>query len=117
MASPNAEFPGCKQAYGSVLMLSLVTMVWAGINFVTKMGLFFVLVVGYTLFSYYFGVITATVTDEAENNPWVTGLSTDTFSDNWASHYGEDVNFGVVLSVFFPCFTGILSGANRADIL
>ena len=27
------------------------------------------------------------------------------------------MHFGTILSIFFPCFTGILSGANRADIL
>lgn len=50
-------------------------------------------------------------------NPWVTGISWETFKKNWGPHYDEHTNFGVVLSVFFPCFTGILSGANRADIL
>lgn len=50
MAAPNAEFSGCMQAYGSVLMLLLVLFVWGGISFVTKMGLFFVFVVFYTLF-------------------------------------------------------------------
>lgn len=117
MASPGAEFSGCKQVYGSALMFLLVLMVYGGINFVSKMGIFFVFIVFYTLFSYYVGICTAPLTDAAKNNAWVTGLSFETLSDNWYSHYGPDVNFGVVLSVFFPCFTGILSGANRADIL
>jgi len=117
MASPEAEFAGCKQAYGSGLMIMLVMFVWGGINFVSKLGIFFVFIVFYTLFSYYYGVCSAPVTNAAEMNPWVTGLSVDTFQDNWTSHYGPDVSFGVVLSVFFPCFTGILSGANRADVL
>merc|ERR1740117_1936301 len=60
---------------------------------------------------------TAPETDEAAANWMVTGLSMETASENWGPHYGKDVSFGVVLSVFFPCFTGILSGANRADVL
>ena len=31
--------------------------------------------------------------------------------------YTDDVTFSTVLSVFFPCFTGILGGANRANAL
>ncbi|CAJ1389943.1 unnamed protein product [Effrenium voratum] len=41
----------------------------------------------------------------------------ETFQANWGPHYDEGVHFGVVLSLFYPCFTGILSGANRADVL
>jgi len=104
MASPQAEFPFCKQAYGSILMLMLVFFVYIGISFVTKMGIFFVFVVFYTMFSYYYGLCT-------------NGLSLETAKVNWHSHYGSTTSFGYCLSVFFPCFTGILSGANRADIL
>lgn len=117
MAEPRAEFAGCKQVYGSALMVMLSLFVWGGINLVTKLGILFALVVFYTLFSYYFGVCTAPLTDAAQANPWVTGLSFDTFQVNWSSHYTDGVSFGEVLSVFYPCFTGILSGANRADIL
>ena len=28
----------------------------------------------------------------------------------------EGYTFGTVMATFFPCFTGILSGANRADV-
>jgi len=104
MASPEADFPFCKQVYGSVLMVALVFFVYIGISFVTKMGIFFVFVVFFTMFSYYYGLCS-------------NGLSLETAKENWASHYGNGTSFGYCLSVFFPCFTGILSGANRADIL
>mmetsp|Transcript_40242 Transcript_40242/g.93196 ORF Transcript_40242/g.93196 Transcript_40242/m.93196 type:complete len:1057 (+) Transcript_40242:94-3264(+) len=117
MAAPSLDFPGCKQAFGSGFMIMLVLCVWGGSAFVTKLGIFFVLIVFYTMASYYAGIITAPLTEVAKSNPWVTGLSLDTFNANWSPHYDEYTNFGVVLSVFFPCFTGILSGANRADIL
>jgi len=117
MAAPSLDFPFCKQVYGSGFMLLLVLAVWGGINFVTKLGLFFVLIVFYTLASYYGGIISAPLTEEAMANPWVTGPSWETLSNNWGSHYDDKTSFGLVLSVFFPCFTGILSGANRADVL
>ena len=47
----------------------------------------------------------------------MTGLSSQTLKDNWDPAYTDDVTFSTVLSVFFPCFTGILGGANRANAL
>jgi len=117
MAAPSLDFPGCKQVFGTIFMAILVASVYVGISFVTKLGVFFVFIVFYTLMSYYVGIITAPLTEEASSNPWVTGPSMETFNNNWGSHYDSKTSFGVVLSVFFPCFTGILSGANRADIL
>jgi len=121
MISSDVEFPGCKQAYGSALMACLVLFVYGGINCVTRLGLFFVLVVFSTLFMFYFGLLTTPNTPQApdiiKSNPFITGISFETFQGNLYSHYSDGANFGYVLSVFFPCFTGILSGANRADIL
>merc|ERR550534_1712851 len=70
-----------------------------------------------TLTLFYYGLFSAPQTSAALNNPAVTGLSLETGELNWLSHYADGYNFGYVLSVFFPCFTGILSGANRADTL
>lgn len=117
MAAPDAEFPGCTQVYGSVLMLMLALMVYGGITFVTRLGVVFCAVVFFTLTIYYVGIIIAPSTPEAEASPCVTGMSWDTLQDNLPSHFGDGVSFGVTLSVFYPCFTGILSGANRADVL
>ena len=38
-------------------------------------------------------------------------------SANLFPEYDEGVSFPTVVAVFFPCFTGILSGANRANSL
>jgi len=117
MAAPDAYFNMCQQVYGSVIFIMLILAVWGGINFVTKIGIVAFFLVLFTMFIYYFGLIAAPLTDAALNNPWVTGPSLETFKTNWSPHYTDGVTFGTVLSVFFPCFTGILSGANRADSL
>lgn len=121
MISDKADFPFCKQAYGSVFMVMLCLFVNGGINLVSKLGIFFVFIVFATLFMFYFGLILAPNTPQSPShvadNPYVTGLDWGTLADNLSSHYSEGKSFGYVLSVFFPCFTGILSGANRADIL
>jgi amino acid transporter len=112
-------------------------MVFAGIRFVTKMGLFFVVCVFFTLLMFYVGLCSVTPSEplggqdsftgevtkidatgkEVTIQNDVTGLSSDTMQHNLFSHYNDGVSFSVVMSTFFPCFTGILSGANRADIL
>ncbi|CAE7201569.1 CCC1, partial [Symbiodinium sp. CCMP2592] len=118
MAAPSVQFPGYRQAIGSGLMATLALAVWGGINIVTKLGLFFALVVVYTLFSFYLGLFQAGPSDGlSPGSEMITGLSWETFQANWGPHYDPGINFGVVLSLFYPCFTGILSGANRADVL
>lgn len=121
MVSDEIYFESCNRVYGLVLMFMLALFVYGGINIVTKLGIFFVFVVAATLTMFYSGLIMAPSTPGAPesvlSNSYVTGLDWETLKDNWGSHYTQGKNFGYVLSVFFPCFTGILSGANRADVL
>ena len=120
MAAPSMRFPGFRQALGSASMALLALAVWGGMNIVTKLGLLFALVVVFTLFSFYLGLFMTgpgTVAADVPGSEYITGLSWETFQSNWGPHYDTGVHFGTVLSLFYPCFTGILSGANRADVL
>jgi amino acid transporter len=47
----------------------------------------------------------------------LTGLSSENFADNTSQDYDSGVSFAVCLGIFYPCFTGILSGANRSKNL
>ncbi|CAL1144491.1 unnamed protein product [Cladocopium goreaui] len=114
MAAPSMRFPGFRQALGSASMALLALAVWGGMNIVTKLGLLFALVVVFTLFSFYLGLF---MTGPGTVSPDVPGSEYETFQSNWSPHYDSNVGFGTVLSLFYPCFTGILSGANRADVL
>ena len=105
---------GAVRVWAIVLTSALGGMVWGGMQLVSKLGLFFAAVVGLTLTSYYAGLIAAPLPGASSA---VTGLSTSTLRDNWGPGYSDGVTFSDVLSVFFPCFTGILSGANRANSL
>ena len=111
MGMPEA---GAVRVWAIVLTAALGGMVWGGMQLVSKLGLFFAAVVGLTLASYYAGLIAAPLPGASSA---VTGLSTSTLRDNWGPGYSDGVTFSDVLSVFFPCFTGILSGANRANSL
>ena len=105
---------GAVRVWAIVLTSALGGMVWGGMQLVSKLGLFFAAVVGLTLMSYYAGLIAAPLPGVSAA---VTGLSANTLRDNWGPGYTDGVTFSDVLSVFFPCFTGILSGANRANSL
>eukprot|EP00392_Amoebophrya_sp_AT5.2_P011783 g11868.t1 len=113
------EWWGHMQLFGSIVLLGMVLMVYMGIKFVTKMGIVFVVVVFFTLLMFYVGLVSVEPTDRNFRGPpgEVTGFSESTMDGNLGAHYGDGVDFGVVMSWFFPCFTGILSGANRSDIL
>ena len=43
-----------------------------------------------------------------------SGLSSTNFANNFGPKFGGEYDFSTCLAIFFPCFTGILSGANRA---
>jgi len=49
--------------------------------------------------------------------PAPSGLSTANLRANWGPSFAPGYEFTDCLAIFFPCFTGILSGANRASSL
>ena len=96
---------------GVGIMLFCSLSVFAGVNIVTKLGAIFALVVLFTIVLFYVGLFTASAVPAAG----ITGFTWATFSKNWT--IDNPVSFGRTLSLFFPCFTGMLSGADRADVL
>jgi potassium/chloride transporter 4/5/6 len=79
--------------------------VFFGIKFVSKLGLGFFAIVLYTMLSYYLGLFLA---PRGNVPPSLTGLSWTTFKSNWSPGYTHGKSFSSVVSLFFPCFTGIL---------
>ena len=116
MCGDTLTFTWAPQALGSAFMLTLSVFVYGGINLVTKLGVVFGIVVFLTLVAYYVSLALAPL---AALNPdsYVTGLSAETLSANWYPMYPSGTDFGTLMSLFFPCFTGILAGADRADVL
>jgi amino acid transporter len=109
-----APFPNAyNQIYGITTIWILVFCVWGGISIVTKLANVFALCVAGTIFLFYAGIVQAEPSDDGH----ITGISAETLGNNLYPMWGEGVHFGTVMSIFFPCFTGILSGANRADVL
>ncbi|CAM6087999.1 unnamed protein product [Calypogeia fissa] len=111
---PALEFPSANRVIGASIIVLLGFLVYFGISFVSKLSLGFFFVVIYAMCSYYLGLFTAPRGNAPAN---LTGLKWSTFTDNWNSGYDSGVSFPVALAIFFPCFTGILSGADRAKNL
>jgi len=115
--APDAlDFKGAVQALGSGIVFVLSLLVYGGINLVTKLGVVFGLVVLFTVIAYYVSLGIAPLADR-DPSIYLTGLDSQTFRNNWSPMYPEGKDFGTLMSLFFPCFTGILSGADRSDVL
>jgi hypothetical protein len=79
--------------------------VFFGIKFVSKLGLAFFAVVIYAMVSLYLGLFLAPHGNAPKT---LTGLSWKTFKSNWGPAYQPHKSFSTAVSLFFPCFTGIL---------
>ena len=119
---PALDVSGAPQLLGSAVVACLALLVVVGIKVVSRLSNVFALVVILALCSVYAGMFAApgvassTVYD-ATNGAAVTGLSSETFRANWGPSYLDGESFTTMLAVFFPSFTGILSGANRGEVL
>ena len=116
---PTSQYPIMGNHYfetfiGAMVVTACSASVYAGTNLVSKMGSIFFGVVLITLLMFYTGLFAANG-QVAGATP--LGLSTDNFVENWWPDDSVRVDFGSTLGLFFPCFTGMLSGADRADLL
>lgn len=112
---PSLDFVSANRIIGACILLVLGILVFFGIKFVSKLGLIFFAIVLYTMLSFYLGLGMAPRGSHAP--PSLTGLSWTTFKGNWNPGYPPGKSFSTAVSLFFPCFTGILSGADRATNL
>ena len=116
IAQEALDFTWATQALGTAIMAALSLLVFGGINLVTRLGVLFGLIVFLTIIAYYVSLGVAPLSSHSPSS-YLTGLSADTLRANWGSHYPEGTDFGTLMSLFFPCFTGILAGADRSDVL
>ncbi|KAG0586431.1 hypothetical protein KC19_2G090200 [Ceratodon purpureus] len=112
---PKLDFPNAIRIIGALILLILGVLVFFGIKFVSKLGLIFFAIVLYTMLSFYLGLGLAP--RGSTHPPSLTGLSWTTFKGNWSPGYPPGKSFSTAVALFFPCFTGILSGADRATNL
>ncbi|EEF35772.1 cation-chloride cotransporter 1 [Ricinus communis] len=115
------------QIYGIVVTLILCFIVFGGVKMINRVAPAFLIPVLFSLFCIFVGIFLARKDDPA---PGITGLSLESFKDNWSSEYqftndagipdpeGKTYwNFNALVGLFFPAVTGIMAGSNRSASL
>ncbi|VVA29314.1 PREDICTED: cation-chloride [Prunus dulcis] len=115
------------QIYGIVVTIILCFIVFGGVKMINRVAPAFLIPVLLSLFCIYIGIALA-----RKNYPvdGVTGLSLDSFKENWNSDYQKTNNAGIpdpdgkvswnfnaMVGLFFPAVTGIMAGSNRSASL
>ncbi|KAI3877977.1 hypothetical protein MKX03_027155 [Papaver bracteatum] len=115
------------QVYGLVVTIILCFIVFGGVKIINKVAPAFLVPVLLSIFCIFVGMFAA---KKDYPSPGITGLSAETFKDNWSSEYqrtnsagvpdpdGSSYwNFNALVGLFFPAVTGIMAGSNRSASL
>ncbi|XP_010265903.1 PREDICTED: cation-chloride cotransporter 1-like [Nelumbo nucifera] len=115
------------QVYGIVVTIILCFIVFGGVQMINRVAPAFLLPVLFSVFCIFTGIFSAKKDDPS---PGITGLSMETFKDNWSSDYQRTNdagipdpngkvywNFNALVGLFFPAVTGIMAGSNRSASL
>lgn len=115
------------QIYGIVVTIVLCFIVFGGVKMINRVAPAFLIPVLFSLFCIFIGVFLARKDYPAVG---ITGLSSETFKDNWSPGYQNTNEAGVpdpkgtvywsfnaLVGLFFPAVTGIMAGSNRSASL
>ncbi|KAL8045599.1 hypothetical protein ABFS82_08G126900 [Erythranthe guttata] len=115
------------QVYGIIVTIILCFIVFGGVKMINRVAPAFLLPVVFSLFCIFVGIFLARTNYPAEG---ITGLSLQSFKDNWGSEYQMTNNAGIpdptgkiywnfnaLVGLFFPAVTGIMAGSNRSASL
>ncbi|XP_042940938.1 cation-chloride cotransporter 1-like isoform X2 [Carya illinoinensis] len=115
------------QIYGIVVTIVLCFIVFGGVRMINRVAPAFLVPVLFSLFCIFIGIFLARKDKPALG---VTGLSLETFKENWSPGYQNTNdagvpdpegsvywNFNALVGLFFPAVTGIMAGSNRSASL
>ncbi|KAK4270814.1 hypothetical protein QN277_019583 [Acacia crassicarpa] len=115
------------QIYGIVVTIVLCFIVFGGVKMINRVAPAFLIPVLFSLICIFLGIFLARKDKPGEG---ITGLSLETFKENWSSEYQKtDANgipdpdgsvswgFNSLVGLFFPAVTGIMAGSNRSSSL
>ncbi|KAK6917091.1 SLC12A transporter, C-terminal [Dillenia turbinata] len=115
------------QVYGIVVTIILCFIVFGGVKMINRVAPAFLIPVLFSLFCIYMGIFLAGKDHPATG---ITGLSLESFKNNWSSDYQFTNNAGIpdpngsiywnfnaLVGLFFPAVTGIMAGSNRSASL
>ncbi|XP_071722484.1 cation-chloride cotransporter 1-like isoform X3 [Rutidosis leptorrhynchoides] len=115
------------QIYGIVITILLCFIVFGGVKMINRVAPAFLIPVLFSVVCIFIGVFCARKDYPATG---ITGLSLESFKNNWASDYQFTNNAGIpaadgkvywnfnaLVGLFFPSVTGIMAGSNRSASL
>ncbi|KAL3344130.1 hypothetical protein AABB24_023525 [Solanum stoloniferum] len=115
------------QIYGIVVTILLCFIVFGGVKIINRVAPAFLVPVVFSLVCIFSGILLARNDRPAVG---ITGLSSESFKDNWGSAYQRTSNAGIpdpngniywsfnaLVGLFFPAVTGIMAGSNRSASL
>ncbi|KAF9666471.1 hypothetical protein SADUNF_Sadunf16G0232700 [Salix dunnii] len=115
------------QIYGIVVTIILCFIVFGGVKMINRVAPAFLIPVLFSLFCIFIGIFLT-----KKNHPvdGITGLSLESFKENWSPDYQFTNNAGIpdpegkvywnfnaLVGLFFPAVTGIMAGSNRSASL
>lgn len=99
---------------GLILLLLLFMTNFIGILYVNRLAMAFLAALFLTLLCMYIGIFTASSRDLTKG---LDGLSSDNLSGNLGPHFSQGTSIRMLIAIFYPAVTGILSGSNRSGDL
>ncbi|XP_006359094.1 cation-chloride cotransporter 1-like isoform X1 [Solanum tuberosum] len=115
------------QIYGIVVTILLCFIVFGGVKIINRVAPAFLVPVVFSLVCIFSGILLARNDRPAVG---ITGLSSESFKDNWGPAYQRTSNAGIpdpngkiywsfnaLVGLFFPAVTGIMAGSNRSASL
>ncbi|KAK4421052.1 Cation-chloride cotransporter 1 [Sesamum alatum] len=115
------------QVYGIIVTIILCFIVFGGVKMINRVAPAFLIPVVLSLLCIFIGIFRARKNYPADG---ITGLSLESFKNNWGSAYqttnhagipdpNGDIywNFNALVGLFFPAVTGIMAGSNRSASL
>ncbi|XP_027770462.1 cation-chloride cotransporter 1 isoform X6 [Solanum pennellii] len=115
------------QIYGIVVTILLCFIVFGGVKIINRVAPAFLVPVVFSLVCIFSGILLARNGRPAAG---ITGLSSESFKDNWGPAYQRTSNAGIpdpngkiywsfnaLVGLFFPAVTGIMAGSNRSASL
>ncbi|XP_059288857.1 cation-chloride cotransporter 1-like isoform X1 [Lycium ferocissimum] len=115
------------QIYGIVVSILLCFVVFGGVKMINRVAPAFLVPVIFSLLCIFVGIFAARHDRPAVG---ITGLSLESFKNNWGSTYQMTNNAGIpdpngkiywdfnaLVGLFFPAVTGIMAGSNRSASL
>ena len=88
----------------------LITVIFIGLGFESKMQVFLLIVLFVVLGDFYIGSLIPP--NESRKLKGMTGYSWWTFQENLYPSFRQDYNYFSVFAIYFPAATGIMAGAN-----